>query len=80
MQGIRYKGERRRRDDRLNNGAHWRSVRREVSPLSSMVRDSSRAQAPCFLCRISNGVGCRSRIRAGSQFKTVSGRCVLDFQ
>ena len=36
-----YTGERRRRDDRQPNGAHWRPARRIVSPLESMVRDSS---------------------------------------
>ncbi|WP_217283436.1 hypothetical protein, partial [Paraburkholderia sp. NMBU_R16] len=38
---IRYKSERQRRDDRQPNGAHWRATGREVSPHSSMVRESS---------------------------------------
>ena len=38
---MSYTGERQRRDDRQANGARSRHARRGVSPLWSMVRDSS---------------------------------------
>src|ERR1700741_5187569 len=63
---TRYKGGRRRRDDRQTNGAHWRPARREVSPLESMVRDSS--------ATVVSSASCIPFTRS-SQFRRIPGRC-----
>src|ERR1700741_4486000 len=63
---TRYKGGRRRRDDRQTNGAHWRPARREVSPLESMVRDSS--------ATVVSGASCIPFVRS-SQLRRIPWRC-----
>ena len=47
---MRYTGERQRRDDRHGNGACLRRACRRISPLGSMVRDSSATVASSASC------------------------------
>uniref|UniRef100_UPI002D7F31FE IS110 family transposase n=2 Tax=Paraburkholderia aspalathi TaxID=1324617 RepID=UPI002D7F31FE len=63
---MRYTGERQRRDDRQTNGARSRHAGRGVSPLESMVRDSS--------ATVVSGVS-RIPFRRSSQFRRFPWRC-----
>jgi hypothetical protein len=63
---MRYTGERQRCDDRQTNGARSRHAGRAVSPLESMVRDSS--------ATVVSGAS-RIPFRRSSQFRRFPWRC-----
>jgi hypothetical protein len=63
---MRYTGERQRCDDRKTNGARSRHAGRAVSPLESMVRDSS--------ATVVSGAS-RIPFRRSSQFRRFPWRC-----